>query len=777
MNTPKATNNCSFNLSYCKFGAEAILQLLDGFEELIDGVIENTDVECVHKTRVGSRRLRATLPLFEFCYPKKEYRRWSKEIKKVTKLLSEARDLDVQIAFVEQYLKKLAPDEDRACIGKILKQHKSSRKKIQTDVEDGLTKLKADEVLPAIQDQSQQIITQQANQPFDNGQVLEKAHWHITCRLNNFLSMKQYVYLENKKLELHRMRIYAKKLRYTMECFSKLYSDQLGDEIESIKTFQDTLGDMHDCDVWLDYLPQFTKNQDGKQTPAEEQSLHKFTAYIEEKRKKHYTQFVQHWEQCQKTDFFNKLTDLTSSAVTDTVSASTKIMLAKPHLKIAVISDVHANLEALQKVLEDAKLRGADAFVNAGDLIGFGACPNEVIAQLCENNVLSIMGNYDTEVLDGKSDAKGEKKIAFKYAKKELSKQSRCYLQLLPRELRMEVSGKRLLVTHGSPESIEEHIYHDTPTEHLEELAQTANADIVIVGHSHEQFQREAGGACFVNPGSVGRQGDGNPQTAYAMLSFDPFKVELIRLAYDVESAADNLRKNGLPECFAQMLLEGVALDEVAKQDKAKEAIVDKSCTIAVETSRRFAEELLSDRGHYGQVTNLAVALFDGLKQTHKLGKRERCWLECASLMHDVGLSKSTAQHHKTSMQLILNATQLPFASQERRVIASIARYHRKALPKPSHYNLSTLDAKTVEGISVLSSILRLADSLDYSHESSVKGLAVNVGTNKITVECITNADLTLEEQAFDRKKDLFEQVFGKKTVLVWKQQKKQPKK
>ena len=71
MNTPQATQKCSFNLSYCKFGAEAILGLLDGFEELVDGVIENTDVECVHKTRVGSRRLRATLPLFEFCYPKK----------------------------------------------------------------------------------------------------------------------------------------------------------------------------------------------------------------------------------------------------------------------------------------------------------------------------------------------------------------------------------------------------------------------------------------------------------------------------------------------------------------------------------------------------------------------------------------------------------------------------------------------------------------------------------------------------------------------------------
>jgi exopolyphosphatase/guanosine-5'-triphosphate,3'-diphosphate pyrophosphatase len=293
----------------------------------------------------------------------------------------------------------------------------------------------------------------------------------------------------------------------------------------------------------------------------------------------------------------------------------------------------------------------------------------------------------------------------------------------------------------------------------------------VVVGHSHEQFQRQAGGTCFVNPGSVGRPGDGNPQAAYAMLSLNPFKVDLIRLDYNVEDAADALRRKGLPESFAQMLLEGVALDEVTKQDKAKEAVVDKACNVVVEASGRFSEGLLADGGHYGQVTNLALALFDGLKKTHKLGKRERCWLECASLLHDVGLSKGTAKHHKTSMQLILNATQLPFASEDRRVIASIARYHRKALPKPGHYNLTPLDKETVDSISVLSGILRIADSLDYSHESNVTGLAVNVGAQKIAIECITKADLTLEEQAFNKKKDLFEQVFGKKTVLVWKQQ------
>ena len=81
----------------------------------------------------------------------------------------------------------------------------------------------------------------------------------------------------------------------------------------------------------------------------------------------------------------------------------------------------------------------------------------------------------------------------------------------------VEVAGKKMLVTHGSPESIEEHIYNDTPIERLRNLAETAKADLIVIGHSHEQFWRKVNGALFVNPGSVGRPGDGNPQTAYAI--------------------------------------------------------------------------------------------------------------------------------------------------------------------------------------------------------------------------------------------------------------------
>ena len=216
----------------------------------------------------------------------------------------------------------------------------------------------------------------------------------------------------------------------------------------------------------------------------------------------------------------------------------TKQLLTNPDVKIAVLSDVHANLQALEKIFDDAEGRGVEIFLNAGDSIGFGPDPNEVIEMLCEKNVLSILGNYDLEVIEGKAKAKGEKKVALDFARKELTKSCEGYLESLPRELKLEVAGKKLFVTHGSPRSIEEHIYRDTPVEQLKTLADAVKADVIIVGHSHDQFLRQTGEVFFVNPGSVGRPGDGNPQTAYAILSFNPFNVELIRLAYAVAATA-----------------------------------------------------------------------------------------------------------------------------------------------------------------------------------------------------------------------------------------------
>jgi putative phosphoesterase len=770
MNTPTTTQKYDLNNSYCKFGSQILLDLLQGFKDNISGVIRNEDIECIHKIRVASRKLRAALPLFQLCFPDKEFNKWIKELKKVTKLLGEARDLDVQILFINDYKKKVT---EKRYIDILLKDHKNRRKNLQATIAKGLDNFKNTNTIEEIASFCIKTIGQTSDETFGPNIVIEKGHWQISFSLEEFLRFQEFVNKLNKNEEHHEMRIAAKKLRYTMEFFAPLYKDKLNQEIEIVKKYQDTLGEKHDCEIWIDYIPKFIeKKKSNRKLKFDErkfeQSLNKFSTYIKEKRKQQYIKFVDLWNENQKSNFFNILVEKSKGGLTlnQQKLQETSLIIKS----IGVIADIHGNLHALQRIFEDGEKRGINVFINAGDSIGYGAYPNEVIELLCEKYVISIIGNYDLEVLEDKANNKGEKKIALKFAQKELTKTSKSYLNSLPRELHLEAFGKRIFVTHGSPESIDEHIYQDTSNERLKSLANTAQADIIIVGHSHQQFYKTANGSCFINPGSVGRPGDGNPNTAYAILNFDPFKVELIRLDYDVKRAAEALRRKLLPESFAQMLLRGVALDKIIEEDESKKECLVKDCGKAVSASEDFAKMNWPDTKHYMQVARIALKFYDGLAALHKLGNRERCYLECASILHDIGLSKTNIGHHKKTLQLIENDTQLPFSSEDRRIIANISRYHRKGLPKKSHYSLAGLDNKTALKTKTLASFLRVADGLDYTHESHAENLDFKIGKRRIIVECFSKEKSMLEEQVFNRKKDLFEEVFNRKLVLKWRQ-------
>ncbi len=249
-------------------------------------------------------------------------------------------------------------------------------------------------------------------------------------------------------------------------------------------------------------------------------------------------------------------------------------------MKVALIGDVHANLPALEAVLAHAHEQGVEAIWNVGDFVGYGAFPDEVVARLRgEDSIVSIVGNYDLKVLRFK-EKKGkwrkkkqaQKYRAFKWTYENLSKKSRKYLRFLSQEIRMKVKGRRVLLTHGSPDSNAEHLGPDTPEKRLRKLAQTAKADVIICGHSHQPFTQEVDGVWFINTGSVGRPGDGDPRASYAILNIDreQIQVQHYRVEYDVERAAAAIREQKLPEAFARMILQGRDLDGVewTKEDR-----------------------------------------------------------------------------------------------------------------------------------------------------------------------------------------------------------------
>lgn len=248
-------------------------------------------------------------------------------------------------------------------------------------------------------------------------------------------------------------------------------------------------------------------------------------------------------------------------------------------MKVALIGDVHANLPALEAVLAHAHSRRVEAIWNVGDSVGYGAFPDEVVRLLRKEDVLSIAGNYDLKVLQFKQKKEKWRKkkhpakyLAFKWAYENLSKKSRKYLRFLSQEIRMKIKGRRILLTHGSPTSNEEPLTPDTPEKRLHKLAQTAKADVIICGHSHQPFAREVDGVWFINTGSVGRPDDGDPRACYAILQIEAKQVQVshYRVEYDVEKAAAAIRERGLPDDFAQMTLQGRSLDDVLQAAEAK---------------------------------------------------------------------------------------------------------------------------------------------------------------------------------------------------------------
>lgn len=241
-------------------------------------------------------------------------------------------------------------------------------------------------------------------------------------------------------------------------------------------------------------------------------------------------------------------------------------------MKVALIGDIHANLPALEAVLAHIENQRVDAIWNVGDWVGYGAFPDDVVKRLWHNQVVSIRGNYDSKVLKfPKKKKKWRKKkiphkwLAFKWAYEHLSPEARDYLAELPKEIRLEVAGKRVLITHASPESAEEHVTPETSVERMRELAEMADADLIIFGHSHVPFAQQVERVWFINPGSVGRQDDGDPRASYAVLDFASAGPEVIhyRVAYDLQRTVAAIRENGLPEAFAQMMVRGRNLDDI----------------------------------------------------------------------------------------------------------------------------------------------------------------------------------------------------------------------
>ena len=187
---------------------------------------------------------------------------------------------------------------------------------------------------------------------------------------------------------------------------------------------------------------------------------------------------------------------------------------------------------------------------------------------------------------------------------------------------------------------------------------------------------------------------------------------------------------------------------------------------------REIAMKYNSDPEHSDTVRRWSLELFDKLGDLHLLGYEERYWLGCAAILHDIGWSQGPKGHHKSSLRLILNDQEFPFTSDERYIIGSIARYHRKSHPKNSHSHFAALSRDNKQKVKVLASILRIADGMDATHSSVVTNIDLKIDADSVMLNCFVSNNTNLKRESILKKKDLFESIFEKKLIVKWIQKK-----
>jgi predicted phosphodiesterase len=245
-------------------------------------------------------------------------------------------------------------------------------------------------------------------------------------------------------------------------------------------------------------------------------------------------------------------------------------------MKYALLSDIHANLPALEAVLSDIAGQYPDGTYHLGDLVGYASWPNEVVAELASRHIPGVAGNYDSTVAtdykhcgcryeDERQEALSHR--SYEWTRARVSAETKRLLAALPfridlRPLGGHVAGPTLTLIHGKHVLNTVYVTEDRDDAFLAGMGRGVGAragDIVAFGHTHKPWHRVVDGVHFVNTGSVGRPKDGDWRAGYALLTVNSagVQVDFSRVAYDIDRAAAGIVESGLPHELAAYLRSG----------------------------------------------------------------------------------------------------------------------------------------------------------------------------------------------------------------------------
>ncbi len=248
----------------CLFGSRYLLTQAEALQKEIGGALVGEDIEHVHQMRVASRRMRNGLSLFKDCLSKSQAKTWEKEIRTITKALGNARDLDIQIDLLNRFYTGTLDDRYKPGINRLLLRLKQRREKAQLKVTRTLQDLQEQGTLEQMSQQLGEMTAGSESLYLYAPSLYKHAFEAISNSLDEFLSYEAYIHDPEKVAELHAMRIAGKHLRYTLEVFAPIYGHSLDPHVRAMKELQDLLGEIHDNDVWIAWLPEFIEKEKAR---------------------------------------------------------------------------------------------------------------------------------------------------------------------------------------------------------------------------------------------------------------------------------------------------------------------------------------------------------------------------------------------------------------------------------------------------------------------------------------------------------------------------------
>ena len=236
-------------------------------------------------------------------------------------------------------------------------------------------------------------------------------------------------------------------------------------------------------------------------------------------------------------------------------------------MKIAILGDIHGNIEALKVAYNTATLVTVDKIYHLGDLGGYAPFVNEVVDFVTEHGIEGVQGNYDFNVAHDsphcgcKYEDPAQAELAdksFEWTKQHSKQTAKDFMRNLPNEIHFTTHRKKVMIFHATPHKNNLYWFEDRPEKFFLEMAEKAKADVMIYGHTHKPYRKDLGGKVFINAGSVGKPKDGDPRTCVTLINISEHEVkhEFLRVPYDIEKVVSAILASGLPPALAANLRE-----------------------------------------------------------------------------------------------------------------------------------------------------------------------------------------------------------------------------